>query len=85
MKTLILCGVLGALLDILLHVIQLLHLPVPERFTDRKAAGIITVASSGLIGLSLFAQFNAGVLLITLFVGALGIYSLVTGKEIEHA
>lgn len=85
MKVLIVCGVLGALLDILLHVIQLLRLPVPERFTNRKAAGIITVASSGLIGMSLLAQFNAGVLLITLFVGGLGVYSLITGKELEHA
>lgn len=79
---LIICGAIGALLDIALHVLQLVDLPLPACLTDRRAAAIITVTSAGLIGLSLIVQFNVGALLITLFVGGLGVWSLVTGKEL---
>lgn len=82
---LVICGVLGALLDVALHVLQLCKLPLPSCLTDQRAAAIITVISAALIGLSLIVQFNMGALLITLFVGGLGVFSLVTGKDLEHA
>lgn len=78
---LIVAGVLGALLDVSLHVLQLIDVPLVRRL--QPLTGWITLASALFIGLSLIAQFNAGTLVMDAFIGGLAVFSLVTGKEIE--
>lgn len=75
------CGVVGAGLDVLLHVLQLLK--HPRRKTLQANAAWITLASVTLIGLSLFAQFNAGTLVLTVFIMGLALASLITGRDLD--
>lgn len=81
MHTLIYIGVLGVLLDILLHVLQMFPklAPAPVR-----VAAWVTLASCVLGGLSLIPQWNLPLLIMEAFVGVLAIVSLVTGREVEH-
>lgn len=80
MKLLLICaGVLGALLDILLHVLQLHDLPWFRSLQDHTAA--ITLLSAGLIGLSLLVQFNAGTLVMIVFIAFLAITSMKNNKK----
>lgn len=71
---LISAGILGALLDGFLHVLQLHDLPW-LRFLQTKAAWI-TLLSAFLIGLSLLAQFNAGTLIMDIFIAVLAVTSI---------
>lgn len=80
MAGLIVAGVIGAALDILLHILQMFHIP----WATRRTASIITLVSCLGIAASLFAQFNLAAALIQLFVAGLAILALVTGKEFEH-
>lgn len=75
-------GVAGALLDVLLHVLQLYDLPFLKYLQGKTAW--ITLFSAVLIALSLFAQFNAGTLCMDIFIGGLAVVSLITGKEFDH-
>lgn len=84
MKLLIIAGVLGALLDILLHVLQLVDIPALRNLAKRKAAAWITLASAALIAVSLIVQFNAGTFVMCLFIAGLAMFSIITGKEMEH-
>lgn len=79
---LVTCGVLGALLDCLLHVLQLLHVPFIERLQRHTAE--ITLLSVALILASLIVQFNAGTLVMVLFIGSLAVFSLITHNELLH-
>lgn len=81
-RILIGAGLLGASLDVLLHILQLHDIPILRKLQGHTA--IITLLSALLIGASLFAQFNAGALLLDVFIGTLAIISLVTGKELDH-
>lgn len=76
---LICAGVLGALLDILLHVLQLHDLPMFRYLQNHTAA--ITLLSVGLIGLSLLVQFNAGTLVMVAFIAFLAITSPNSNKK----
>ena len=79
---LLLCGLVGAGLDIGLHILQLSHkLPA---WATRKMSAWLTLASCVLVGITLVPHFNLGAALIELFVGALAIYAIVTGKEVDH-
>jgi hypothetical protein len=82
MKALVLVGVLGVLLDIILHVLQMFPKLVPS--TVRVAAWV-TLASCILGGLSLIPQWNLPLLIMEAFVGGLAVVSLLTGKDLEHA
>lgn len=76
---LICAGVLGALLDILLHVLQLHDIPMFRYLQNHTAA--ITLLSVGLIGLSLLVQFNAGTLVMVAFIAFLAITSPNSNKK----
>lgn len=82
MTYLIYVGVVGVLLDILLHVLQMFPKLAPSSV---KAAAWITLASCVLGGLSLIPQWNLPLLVMEVFVGGLSVLSLVTGKEADHA
>ena len=74
---LVILGVIGAAIDIILHILQLTK--VYEAST--RFAGWLTLASCILVGVSLIGHFNLGAFLIEFFVGLLSIYAIVTGKE----
>lgn len=76
---LICAGVLGALLDILLYVLQLHDLPMFRYLQNHTSA--ITLLSVGLIGLSLLVQFNAGTLVMVAFIAFLAITSPNSNKK----
>lgn len=79
---LIFVGVVGVLLDIVLHVLQMFPKVAPSSV---KVASWITLASCFLGGLSLIPQWNLPLLIMEVFVGGLAILSLVLGKDLDHA
>lgn len=74
----IVCGLIGAALDVGLHCLQLSP-KLPAWATQRFAAWV-TLASCVAVGITLIPHFNLGAALIELFCGALSIYALITRK-----
>jgi hypothetical protein len=70
---LVCAGVLGASLDILLHVLQLHDIPFLRGL--QRQAPAITLLSVLMVALSLTVQFNAGTLLTCIFIAILAISS----------
>lgn len=77
--TLTLLGVIGALLDLSLHILQLW----PRLEPSRKFTSYLTMLSGVLIAGSTAVAFNWAALLMGITVIGLSIASLVTGKEIH--
>ena len=78
---LIYVGVLGVLLDIVLHVLQMFPKLAPSNV---RVAAWITLVSCVLGGASLIPQWNLPLLVMEAFVGLLAVVSILTGKEVEH-
>lgn len=70
---LIYVGVVGVLLDIILHVLQMFPTLAPASV---KVASWITLASCILGGLSLIPQWNLPLLIMEAFVGGLAVLAL---------
>jgi hypothetical protein len=83
MTTLIIFGVIGALIDIGLHILQMFKVNSAV-LSSRVFASWVTLAGCILGLLSCVPQWNAGLFLINLFVGGLAVLALLTGKEIGH-
>lgn len=73
LHALIYVGVLGVLLDILLHILQMFPKIAPSSV---KAASWITLASCILGGLSLIPQWNLPLLVMEALVGGLAVLAL---------
>lgn len=76
---LMVCGILGALVDLALHVLQLWPRFVPSQ----KFVCWLTAGSGSLILASCITAPNAAAITMGLVVIGMSVFALVTGKEVH--